>query len=102
MKKKKSKKSKISMHNNELFEGRKKERLGIKHSWGSIQEAGFEKSLGTGLELGWALVILGSLALRIWLYMRNQGQTSKKMRAPKVGQVTPVLQKDRKGCRSQE
>lgn len=33
--------------------------------------------------------------------MRNQGQTSKKMRAPKVGQVAQALQKDRKGCRSQ-
>lgn len=48
MKKRKSKKSKISMQNNELFEGRKK-RLGIKHGWESIQGAGFEKLLGTGV-----------------------------------------------------
>lgn len=41
------------------LKGEKRERLGIKHSWESIQEAGFEKSLGTGLEVGWALVIIG-------------------------------------------
>lgn len=56
MKKKKSKKSKISMQNNELFEGREKkkksERLGIKHSWESIQGAGFESHSGVGVTDG--------------------------------------------------
>ena len=36
MKKKKSKKSKISMQNNELFE-EKSERLGIRHGWEGTQ-----------------------------------------------------------------
>lgn len=49
MKKRKSKKSEISMQNNELFEGRKKERLGIMHGWESVQGAASEKSLGTGV-----------------------------------------------------
>lgn len=47
MKKKKSKKSKISMHNNELFEGRKKER-----DWGSSTAGGAFKRLVLRSRLG--------------------------------------------------
>lgn len=57
MKEKKSKKSEISMQNNELFEGRKKRETGYQAQLGKYSGAGFKKRLGVGLETAWVVVI---------------------------------------------
>lgn len=78
MKKRQSKKSKISMQNNELFEGREKGETGDQARLGEYSRGWFgEVAWDCGLEMGW---LVG------WLtWAQNQAKTRTSAGSPGAG-----------------